>query len=133
VNTRRRARRKRSSSGVDESRVVVQPRLGLRSARGRTAVAGPAALRPAGAGEREVEAYLELVAPETRLHTLTRIGSGEGVIRGDEEARAFGDHADALREAGLEEVNRRHPLAPGASRQHVKGWDQTDPGTGRWC
>ena len=31
----------------------------------------------AGAGEREVEAYLELVAPDIRLHTLTRIGSGE--------------------------------------------------------
>ena len=43
----------------------------------------------AGAGEREAEAYLELVAPDFTLHTLTRIGSGEGVIRGHEEARAY--------------------------------------------
>ena len=43
----------------------------------------------AGAGEREVEAYLELVAADIRLHTITRIASGEGVIRGHEEARAY--------------------------------------------
>ena len=51
---------------------------------------------------------MELVAPDIRLHTLTRIGSGEGVIRGHEEARAyFRRFRDVIEECHIDDRSYR--------------------------